>query len=505
MIGNRGSCSSDPSPTVSARAPVIVICAVIGFAAIARAEQADWPMARRDVQGRAFISLHTQEGERVKPWQFQAGSHVWGYKPGMSVWSSAALGRVNGRPVVVVGSYDHNLYCLDAMTGRKLWRFTTGGGIYAAPVLKSGPEGPRVFAASSDRMVYALDAGLGRRLWVHAVQTWRPTMGGARLSSPCVGRVKGGEAIFVGHWVWDKSLSGHMQAGGVTALDSRTGKELWTTHLGDHRVGSPIFFELDTKGQQGRLYVASENGNLYAIDGDSGKVIWTHTHRHAIMGTPALFLSPTGPRVLIGSKSGAVTCLDAGNGSRIWSFKTGHWVDGSPAVVRMGGRQVALVGSYDTKLYALDTTRGVALWSYQTAGGIYSSPAVALGDRRVRVLVSSWDHSLHCIAGEDGSLLWSAYLGRPLWDSISLGDSIWASAVVARINGQQVAYLGSYAGPFHAIPLDEAAQQALARAGSNLTFWFGLPVVLLAIGALTLALTRRYRRQKRWSSSALTR
>ena len=43
-----------------------------------------------------------------------------------------------------------------------------------------------------------------------------------------------------------------------------------------------------------------------------------------------------------------------------------------------------------------------------------------------KVLFGAWDHHLHCVSAGDGSLLWSAFTGRPIWDSITLGDSIWA-------------------------------------------------------------------------------
>jgi outer membrane protein assembly factor BamB len=152
---------------------------------------------------------------------------------------------VKGSPVVVVGSYDHNVYALDARTGDKLWRFTTGGGVYSTPAIWHAParggkersdtaRGGKersdtarrsgatqdtarrsgatqdtarvlVFAAASDRAIYALDAESGRRVWVHTLEAWRPTMGGARLSAPAVGRAGGRWAVFVGHWVWDKS------------------------------------------------------------------------------------------------------------------------------------------------------------------------------------------------------------------------------------------------------------------------------------------------------------
>ncbi len=455
-------------------------------------------MVRRDPAGSAATRLRSADGRRPVAWQFQAGSHVWSYQPGMSVWSSPALGLVKGRAVVLAGSYDNNLYCLDAVSGRKLWRYTTGGGIYAAPALWNAPDGRSwAFVASSDRMVYALDADLGRRRWVHAVQTWRPTIGGARLSSPAVGRARGRAAVFFGHWVWDKSMSGHMQAGGLSALDALTGKRLWTAPLGDNQVSSPIYVE---EGG-GRIFVASENGNLYALSPDDGQVLWAHTDRNAIKASPAYFATPQGGRVVIGSKYGFIRCLDAKTGVAIWSFKTPHWVDGSAAIARIGGKLTVLAGSYDTKLHALDAHNGSPLWSYRTAGGVYSSPAVVPlsgkdPEGTPQVLVAAWDHHLHCVNSGDGSLAWSAFLGRPLWDSISLGDSTWSSPVVAELNGRVVAYIGSYSGPLYAVPLDEAAEKALARPSSNLRFWVTLPLVVLAVILVTLLITRRHRRQR---------
>ncbi len=461
----------------------------------AAAAQGGWPMVRRDTAGSGVTNLGAVQGPK-RGWQFQVGSHVWGYQPGMAVWSTAALGTVEGRPVVIAGSYDNNLYCLDAATGRKRWRFTTGGGIYHAPALWKPRQGKAlVFATATDRLIYAVDADLGRRVWVHAVKTWRPTMGGARLSAPAVGQSGGKATVFVGHWVWDKSMAGHLQAGGLTALDARTGKRRWTADLGDNQVSSPIFARI--KGKE-MVLVGSENGNLYAIDARDGRVVWTFADREAIKGNPALFVTPAGPRVVFGSKYGRVRCLDAATGKELWRYITGHWVDGSPAVARVKGRTLIFVGAYDNNLHALDARTGAPVWRHRVASGVYSSPAVfSDADGKVKVLFSAWDHHLHCLDAASGTSLWNAYLGRPLWDSISLGDSIWASPSVAVMDGKATIFFGSYSGPLYAMPMHEVSKKALARPSSNLRFWVTMPVVMLLTAGLTIFLTRRHRRRQR--------
>ena len=477
-------------------APALAILLLLLPAVAHAAPEPDWPMARHDPAGTGRVIITLPGSPTIKGWRFEAGSHVWGYQPGMSVWSPPAVGQVKGRATVFVGSYDKNLYSLDALTGRKLWRFTTGAGVYSAPALwrGEGDSGPILFVASSDRLLYALDAHVGRRRWIHTVKAWRPTMGGARLSAPCVGMANGKAAVFVGHWVWDKSLSGHMQAAGLSAVDALTGKALWRTDLGDNRIYSPTCARV---GSAWRVFVGSENGNLYALDADTGKVVWSYTDREAVMGSPAVWTdSRAGARVFFGSKYGRVRSLDANTGKELWRFATGHWVDGAPLVTSGKSGPLLLVGSYDTRFYALDALSGAKVWDHRVAGGIYSGAALATHGGRVRVLFSAWDHHLHCLNVDDGSLAWSAHTGRPIWDSLSLGDSAWSSPAVAEINGQAVAYTGSYAGPFYAIPLGEAESEALARPGSNLRFWVMLPLVLLMTAALALWLTRRARVRK---------
>jgi outer membrane protein assembly factor BamB len=505
---------------------LLALCVWLLVATAPSATRADWPQARQGPSGRAFVELTLGDSSRpassassARSWRFRGGSHVWGYQPGMSVWSSAAIAKVGKRAIVVAGSYDKSIYCLDALSGEKRWRYTTGGGVYAAPTIwrRRLPQGKTeswVFAASSDRLVYALDADLGRRKWVYSVQIWRPTIGGARLSSPVVGRVGVDAALFFAHWVWDKSLRGHLQAGGLTALSAIAGKRLWSTRLGDSQLSSPVYLGQDARRRGrgraaergGLVFVASENGNLYALDGDSGALRWTRPQRNMVKASPALFFHAGRWRVVIGSKHGMVRCYDAEDGKTLWRYKTGHWVDGSAAVASIDGQPLVFVGSYDMHLHAIDGRNGKRLWTYRTAGGVYGSPAVIRrqahdqGSKRkvwrTEVLISSWDHHLHAVDAANGAQLWSAYMGRPLWQSITLGDSVWSSPSLARIDGRDFLYFGSYAGPIHGVPLDEAARKALARPSSNIDFWITLPLVLLAVAAFLVLMTRRERRQR---------
>jgi outer membrane protein assembly factor BamB len=77
--------------------------------------------------------------------------------------------------VVYVGSYDRNIYAIDAATGMKRWNVTTGGGIGSSPCVSNGV----VYVGSDDGAIYALDTATGELQWTF------PT-GSYVLSSPCI-------------------------------------------------------------------------------------------------------------------------------------------------------------------------------------------------------------------------------------------------------------------------------------------------------------------------------
>jgi outer membrane protein assembly factor BamB len=409
----------------------------------------------------------------------------------MSVWSTAAVGEVEGRAVVAAGSYDNNLYLFDAAGGELIWRFTTGNGVYTAPVFFDDGDRQWIFVASSDRLVYGLNAQLGNRRWSRAVAEYSSTLGGSRLSAPCLGVAGGVEAVFVGHWVFDKSLSRSTQQGGLTALEARTGKLIWEAQFLDNEVSTPVYARVEGRGM---VFVASEDGNLRALDADSGEMVWSHRETEPIMASPLLHDSPEGMRVVIGSHFGKVRSLDPRTGEEFWSFQTGNWVTGAASYYIDGERGIVAVGSYDRKLYALDAATGEKIFSQTAAGPIYSTPAVIPGGAEPVIVFSAWDHQMHGISGRDGTHLWTVFTGKPLWDGVILGESNWASPTVAEIGGRWMLYLGSYNGVFYAIPLNQAAMAGGSQPWTDIRFWITMVIVLGLTAWLALYLTRRYRR-----------
>ena len=82
--------------------------------------------------------------------QRNTGSKEWAFETGDLVQSSPTV--VDG--TAFVGSWDNNLYAVDAETGSEEWAFETGGSVYSSPTVVGGT----VFVGSHDNNLYAVDA-----------------------------------------------------------------------------------------------------------------------------------------------------------------------------------------------------------------------------------------------------------------------------------------------------------------------------------------------------------
>jgi hypothetical protein len=81
---------------------------LVPFPSVA-ADCTTWSQSRCNAQNQAAIELHTDKSIAPRAWTFDGSGRVWGYEPGLTVWSSPALGEADGQPVVVAGNYDHTL------------------------------------------------------------------------------------------------------------------------------------------------------------------------------------------------------------------------------------------------------------------------------------------------------------------------------------------------------------------------------------------------------------
>ena len=174
-----------------------------------------------------------------------------------------------------------------------------------------------------------------------------------------------------------------------TGRSPYTGPELpslrWSFQTGDKIYSSPAI------GSDGTIYVASDDGNLYALNPD-GSLKWSFPTGDDIRSSPAI-----GSDGAIYVSSDDLYALNP-NGSLKWRFQMGG-TQSSPTISSDG---TIYVGSSDENLYAINPN-GSLKWKFDTGDSIaFSSPAI---DSKGSIYVSSTDSNLYAIS-PSGSLKW---------------------------------------------------------------------------------------------------
>src|SRR5258707_455603 len=195
----------------------------------------------------------------------------------------------------------------------------------------------------------------------------------------------------------------------------------WTYEGGESFESSPAIVD-------GVVYAGAGNGDLLAIDLETGKLRWKYS-----TGSPIGESSPAvgGGLVYIGDLSGVVHAVNGKDGSRAWTFKTGSEVKSSPVIA---GERL-LIGSYDTHLYALDRRTGKLAWKLKTDGQVHATPAVVNGI----LYFGGCDEQFRAGRLADGMVLFQ----------VPLGSNTGSSAVVEGTR----AYLGTFNNEVVAIDL----------------------------------------------------
>ncbi len=245
----------------------------------------------------------------------------------------------------------------------------------------------------------------------------------------------------------------------VYCLDASTGEYIWS-----YTTGGDVDSSLAVA--YGRVYVGSMDGNVYCLNALTGEYIWSYTAGSFLWGLCSAPVVADG-RVYVGSTDGNVYCLNAWTGDPIWSSTTGVILWCSPAVAY--GK--VYVGTRDGDVYCLDALTGAYVWSYYTGAYVDSSPAVAYGGVYVTSYGSGFRGNLFCFNASTGALIWNfpvgdtrstpavaygnVYVGTMLGNVSCLnawtGDSIWNYTIGGHVGSSSPAvadgkvYVGSRA------------------------------------------------------------
>ncbi len=307
------------------------------------------PMSRETSEVSAAWKFECEDEIRGTPAYHSGSIYVGSYDNnlyslnavnGEFIWKFATEGGITSRPApfegnIYIGSEDQRLYCINMRSGQELWSYYSNGAIRSSPYIAEG----HVFIGSDDAFLHAVNAQSGRR-------AWRVDAGSPVRSTPLLV----GELAYFG-----------TEEGDLFCIDLR-GNVKWRFKAKRALTSSPSH-------ANGVIYICSVDTLLYALDAKSGYILWRFRMSKASISTP--FIADN--FIFTGSVDSHIYCVDIHSAREIWNFATDSQVTSSP----LSYQDSVYCGSVDGAMYCLEFRTGRLRWKYQTGGPITGSPIIA--------------------------------------------------------------------------------------------------------------------------------
>lgn len=221
------------------------------------------------------------------------------------------------------------------------------------------PEEPHVIhtLAGLQAMNQKLDEHyvLGRDIDASPTRTWNPATRQGAVWTRIVGEDYDFQNIISGNAVI--FASGRR----LVALDAATGKSLWEMFLPlTPEKNSPKAAGFATA--EGRLFVGSSNGMVFALDADTGAVVWEYDAGARVFSVLEYFDG----RLYFSTFDGEVFVLNAATGELVWKKPIPYEAN----TILVDGQFVHLA-SYQSVI-ALDLDTGDEVWSFDSGASVHS-------------------------------------------------------------------------------------------------------------------------------------
>ena len=322
---------------------------------------------------------------------FEEGSEIWSFETGNRVRCSPAI-SLDGS--IICGSTDGFIYSLDPC-GSELWSYSIGGAVYSAAI---GPDG-RIFS-TGDFGICCLDPS-GFLLWHNG-------MVGSVEACPLIlpsGRVYAGskDGVFysidgVNGDILDTLRAGDNMylsassdaAGSIyfvcddkcfSVQDNEDGfLELWSYRADESFSGGPVIV--------GEHIYAAAGTEVFCFNSD-GVVLWSAALPSQVYVGPVVSSEGT---VHAGTGSGNIYALEGETGRRSGVIPAGTVITSTPAMNVTGA---LFFGCDDFCLYCFSPS-GFSLWDFATEGSVRSSPVIGIDGT---VYFGSDDHRIYAVTG----------------------------------------------------------------------------------------------------------
>ena len=313
------------------------------------------------VSGNRLVTLNRKDGKIL--WRADNRSK-W-----LMYWVST------GDEAVFLPSSRERMAAMDSDTGELLWEYHAGSAVPAFPLVGDNS----VFLKSEDKMLHALDRTSGELRWKFDTRddgrVWPNESDGLVYFGDGAGFIYGLDE-YTGEERWKLGtrhglrglpyLSGDFLcfltgAQSLVALNRWTGEKAWERELGATTDTITV--------DNGVAYAATWEEKVYAIEVESGTMLWTADLNHDIASGTRV--SVADGVVIAGASYYGYTAYDGATGEELWDHSEGKGGNSTPWPVTAEG--IAFIGSRDGKLTARDLRTGEVLQTYDT-GHFRSSP-----------------------------------------------------------------------------------------------------------------------------------
>lgn len=235
--------------------------------------------------------------------------------------------------------------------------------------------------------------------------------------------------------------------GTAYALDADTGRVIWKRSIGRLNASSPAYY-------RHRLYIVNlVPGHIVKLDAKTGKTIWKRSLPGRAESSPVV----VDRTVYFGCENGQLFALSTISGNVRWATTLGGAVKSAPAY----RRGTLYVGDYGGYMNAVDAKTGKIEWQtsslgqgFGTSGQFYSTPAVAFG----RVYAGNNDDRVYSFDLHDGTLAWSYSTG---------GYAYSGPTVATTRHSPPTVYIGSFDGNVYALDAKDGSLRWSRSAGGQ--------------------------------------
>lgn len=251
-------------------------------------------------------TLYAIDAQTARPkWTFKDAGEITG---AANVAADAA-----GRTLIVFGSYDNNLYCLNAADGSLVFQHPAENYINGAVAVADNTA----FFGSCDNRVYQVplnDPNATKTLETGSYVAANPAIDNG--------------VVYVGNY-----------EGTFLAADVATRKIRWSY---EQKSQAPFFSSPAVNDDV--VIVGCRDKNLYCFDKASGQVRWTFPAGDDFDSSPVI----CGGNVAVGNNDGRLYVININSGTEVFSYTLGSSVTASPAIAD----NMLLIGADNGTLYA---------------------------------------------------------------------------------------------------------------------------------------------------------